>query len=158
MWSRRFLRRRAGPRAWHGPEGSLWVGQYQARRIHQIDPETGSILRSIETSRYVTWVRLDRFFSEQEAAAADIFSRRQVLAALQGEVVVVRGAAQGELSKAPPTRKTAPANLWRLTFLTTPFFSILSFTDAGERPTSYAFSARDASSVTILLRERIMSR
>ena len=27
-------------------EGSLWVGQYRDRKIHQIDPETGAILRT----------------------------------------------------------------------------------------------------------------
>lgn len=37
-------------------EGSLWVGEYRARKIHQIDPETGKILRSIETKRVVTGV------------------------------------------------------------------------------------------------------
>ncbi len=37
-------------------EGSLWVGHYRERKIHQIDPETGEILRSIETRRFVTGV------------------------------------------------------------------------------------------------------
>ena len=37
-------------------EGSLWVGQHRGRRIHQIDPETGAILRTIESNRFVTGV------------------------------------------------------------------------------------------------------
>jgi glutamine cyclotransferase len=37
-------------------EGTLWVGQYRNRKIHQIDPETGAVLRSIETNRFVTGV------------------------------------------------------------------------------------------------------
>jgi streptogramin lyase len=37
-------------------EGSLWVGQYQARKIHQIDPATGAIRRTIESNRFVTGV------------------------------------------------------------------------------------------------------
>jgi glutamine cyclotransferase len=37
-------------------EGSLWVGQYRDRKIHQIDPGTGKILRTIESNRYVTGV------------------------------------------------------------------------------------------------------
>src|ERR1700747_2462242 len=37
-------------------EGTLWVGQYRDRKIHQIDPETGAILRTIETNRFVTGV------------------------------------------------------------------------------------------------------
>jgi len=37
-------------------EGSLWVGQYQSRKIHQVDPDTGAILRTIESNRFVTGV------------------------------------------------------------------------------------------------------
>jgi glutamine cyclotransferase len=37
-------------------EGTLWVGQYQERKIHQIDPDTGQILRTIESNRFVTGV------------------------------------------------------------------------------------------------------
>lgn len=37
-------------------EGSLWVGHYRERKIHQIDPDTGEILRSIESNRFVTGV------------------------------------------------------------------------------------------------------
>jgi glutamine cyclotransferase len=37
-------------------EGSLWVGQYRDRKILQIDPETGAILRTIECNRFVTGV------------------------------------------------------------------------------------------------------
>ena len=37
-------------------EGSLWVGQYRDRKIHQIDPDTGAIQRTIESNRFVTGV------------------------------------------------------------------------------------------------------
>jgi glutamine cyclotransferase len=37
-------------------EGSLWVGNYRGRKIHQIDPETGAIRRTIESSSFVTGV------------------------------------------------------------------------------------------------------
>lgn len=37
-------------------EGSLWVGEYRARKIHEIDPESGKILRTIESQRFVTGV------------------------------------------------------------------------------------------------------
>jgi glutamine cyclotransferase len=37
-------------------EGSLWVGEYRDRKIHQIDPETGAIRRTIESNRFVTGV------------------------------------------------------------------------------------------------------
>jgi glutamine cyclotransferase len=37
-------------------EGSLWVGEYRARKIHQIDPETGAVRRTIVSKRFVTGV------------------------------------------------------------------------------------------------------
>ena len=37
-------------------EGTLWVGHYRERKIHQIDPETGAVLRTIESDRFVTGV------------------------------------------------------------------------------------------------------
>ncbi|GAB3769634.1 PQQ-binding-like beta-propeller repeat protein [Ramlibacter monticola] len=37
-------------------EGSLWVGNYRGRRIHQVDPATGAIRRTIESNRFVTGV------------------------------------------------------------------------------------------------------
>jgi glutamine cyclotransferase len=37
-------------------EGSLWVGQYRDRKIHQVDPKTGAIQRTIESNRFVTGV------------------------------------------------------------------------------------------------------
>lgn len=37
-------------------EGTLWVGQYRERKIHQLDPETGTVLRTITSDRFVTGV------------------------------------------------------------------------------------------------------
>ena len=37
-------------------EGSLWVGQHRGRKIHQVDAETGAVLRTIESDRFVTGV------------------------------------------------------------------------------------------------------
>jgi len=37
-------------------EGSLWVGHYRERKIYQIDPHTGAILRTLESNRFVTGV------------------------------------------------------------------------------------------------------
>jgi glutamine cyclotransferase len=37
-------------------EGSLWVGQYRERKIHQVDPATGAVIRTIESNRFVTGV------------------------------------------------------------------------------------------------------
>jgi glutamine cyclotransferase len=56
-------------------EGSLWVGHKRARRIHQIDPETGEVLRVIESNRFVTgvtWVDGELWHGTSEGAAGDI--------------------------------------------------------------------------------------
>jgi glutamine cyclotransferase len=56
-------------------EGSLWVGQYRGRRIHQIDPETGAVLRTIECSRFVTgvsWVDGELWHGTWEGDESDI--------------------------------------------------------------------------------------
>src|SRR3954471_15176482 len=37
-------------------EGTLWVGEYRARKIHQVDPETGTVLRTLASDRFVTGV------------------------------------------------------------------------------------------------------
>src|SRR5690606_37766432 len=33
-------------------EGTLWVGQYDNRKILQVDPETGKVLRTLESNRF----------------------------------------------------------------------------------------------------------
>jgi len=56
-------------------EGTLWVGQYQDRKIHQIDPETGAILRTIESNRFVTgvtWVEGELWHATWEGDESDL--------------------------------------------------------------------------------------
>jgi glutamine cyclotransferase len=56
-------------------EGSLWVGQYRDRKIHRIDPETGAILRTIESNRFVTgvtWVEGELWHATWEGDASEI--------------------------------------------------------------------------------------
>jgi glutamine cyclotransferase len=56
-------------------EGSLWVGQYRERKIHQIDPETGAIRRTIESNRFVTgvtWVEGELWHGTWEDDQSDI--------------------------------------------------------------------------------------
>jgi streptogramin lyase len=56
-------------------EGSLWVGEYRGRKIHQIDPETGTILRTIESNRFVTgvtWVDGELWHGTYEDDAAEL--------------------------------------------------------------------------------------
>ena len=37
-------------------EGTLWVGHYRERKIYQVDPENGAVLRTSESHRFVTGV------------------------------------------------------------------------------------------------------
>jgi glutamine cyclotransferase len=59
--------------AWH--EGTLWVGQYRDRKIHQIDAQTGEILRTIESKRFVTgvtWVDGELWHGTWEGDQSDL--------------------------------------------------------------------------------------
>jgi len=56
-------------------EGRLWVGQYRGRKIHQIDPETGAVLRTIESNRFVTgvtWVDGELWHGTWEGDESDL--------------------------------------------------------------------------------------
>jgi glutamine cyclotransferase len=56
-------------------EGTLWVGEYRARKIHQIDPRTGEILRTIESNRFVTgvtWVDGELWHGTWEGDESDL--------------------------------------------------------------------------------------
>lgn len=56
-------------------EGSLWVGQYRDRRIHQINPETGAVIRTIESNRFVTgvtWVDGELWHGTWEAEESEL--------------------------------------------------------------------------------------
>ena len=56
-------------------EGSLWVGQYRDRKIHQVDPASGAILRTIESNRFVTgvsWVDGELWHGTWENDQSDI--------------------------------------------------------------------------------------
>ena len=56
-------------------DGTLWVGQFRERKIHQIDPETGAILRTIESDRFVTgvsWVDGELWHATWEGEESDL--------------------------------------------------------------------------------------
>jgi glutamine cyclotransferase len=56
-------------------EGTLWVGQYRDRKIHQVDPDTGAILRTIESNRFVTgvtWVDGELWHATWEGDESDL--------------------------------------------------------------------------------------
>lgn len=56
-------------------EGSLWVGQYRDRQIHQIDPATGAIRRTLSSNRFVTgvtWVDGQLWHGTWEAEVSEL--------------------------------------------------------------------------------------
>ena len=56
-------------------EGTLWVGQYENRKIHQVDPQTGAILRTIESTRFVTgvtWIEGELWHGTWEDDGSDL--------------------------------------------------------------------------------------
>jgi glutamine cyclotransferase len=56
-------------------EGSLWMGQYRNRKIHQIDPNSGAVLRTIESNRFVTgvtWVDDELWHATLEDDASEL--------------------------------------------------------------------------------------
>jgi glutamine cyclotransferase len=56
-------------------EGTLWVGHYRERKIYQIDPATGAILRTIESNRFVTgvtWIDGDLWHATWQGEDSDL--------------------------------------------------------------------------------------
>ncbi len=56
-------------------EGTLWVGHYRSRKIYQINPDTGEVLRTIESNRFVTgvtWVEGELWHATWEGEQSDL--------------------------------------------------------------------------------------
>jgi glutamine cyclotransferase len=56
-------------------EGTLWVGHYRDRKIYQVDPGTGAVLRTIESSRFVTgvtWIDGELWHGTWEGDQSDV--------------------------------------------------------------------------------------
>ena len=59
----------------NGDDTADLVGQYRDRKIHQIDPATGAILRTIESDRFVTgvtWVDGELWHGTWEGDESDV--------------------------------------------------------------------------------------
>jgi glutamine cyclotransferase len=77
-------------------EGSLWVGQYRDRKIYQIDPESGAILRTIQTNRFVTgvtWVDGELWHGTSEEDESAIHRIDPQSGAVLEQLALPRGAA-----------------------------------------------------------------
>ena len=73
--SAQFLRPRGAGSGLAWAEDALWMGQYRNRKIHQIDPDTGAVLRTIESNRFVTgvsWVDGELWHATLEGDQSDL--------------------------------------------------------------------------------------
>ena len=55
------------------------MGQYRDRKIYQIDPQTGAILRTIESNRFVTgvtWIEPELWHGTWEGDESDLQASR----------------------------------------------------------------------------------
>ncbi|HET7371588.1 MAG TPA: glutamine cyclotransferase [Gammaproteobacteria bacterium] len=56
-------------------EGTLWIGQHRDAKIHQVDPDTGDVLRTIQSDRFVTgvtWVDGELWHGTWQDEASDV--------------------------------------------------------------------------------------
>lgn len=56
-------------------EGTLWVGHYRERKIYQVDPDDGTVLRTIESNRFVTgvtWLEGELWHATWEADQSEL--------------------------------------------------------------------------------------
>jgi glutamine cyclotransferase len=77
-------------------EGTLWVGQYRERKIHQVDPEIGKVLRTIQTNRFVTgvtWVDGELWHGTLEDDASDLRRIDPQTGEVQERIEMPRGVA-----------------------------------------------------------------
>ncbi|WP_349740651.1 hypothetical protein [Roseateles cavernae] len=108
-------------------EGSLWVGQYRDRKIHQINPETGALLRTIESDRFVTgvswvdgelwhgvWEGEESEIRRIDAASGTVLERLQMpqgtgVSGLESDGAELFYAGGGESGKVRAVRRPKPA-------------------------------------------------
>lgn len=56
-------------------DGLLWVARYRDRKVHQVDPADGAVVRTIATQRYVTgvtWLRDELWYGTWEDDTSDL--------------------------------------------------------------------------------------
>jgi streptogramin lyase len=56
-------------------DGYLWIGEYNASKVHQVDPETGAIVRSLVSDRFVTgvtWVQGELWHGTMQDSASEL--------------------------------------------------------------------------------------
>lgn len=56
-------------------EGVLWIGEYGGRRIHEVDPQSGAVLRTLDSNRRVTgvsWVDGELWHATLESGQSEL--------------------------------------------------------------------------------------
>jgi len=100
-------------------EGSLWVGEYRGQKIHQIDPETGAVLRSIESDRVVTgvtWVEGELWHAIWDGDESDLRRIDPQTGAVLETITMPPGLS---VSSMPPSGRKPMAQGWLRSVATT---------------------------------------
>ena len=56
-------------------DGYLWIGEYTASKVHQVDPETGALVRSLVSDRFVTgvtWVQGELWHGTMQGDSSEL--------------------------------------------------------------------------------------
>lgn len=86
-------RENASGMAW--ADGYLWIGEYKAGKIHQVDPNTGVIVRSLQSDRFVTgvmWVKGELWHGAVEDDSTELREIDPESAAVRRRVAMPQGA------------------------------------------------------------------
>jgi glutamine cyclotransferase len=75
-------------------DGFLWIGEYNARKVHQVDPDTGAVVRSIVSDRFVTgvtWVQGELWHGTMQDDASDLRELDPQTGAVRRRIALPRG-------------------------------------------------------------------
>ncbi|HET8938848.1 MAG TPA: glutamine cyclotransferase [Polyangiales bacterium] len=75
-------------------DGYLWIGEFKAGQVHQVDPETGEIVRTLQTNRHVTgvtWVQGELWHGTMADDQSELCEIDPTTAALRRRVALPRG-------------------------------------------------------------------
>lgn len=76
-------------------DGYLWVGEYSAGKVHQVDPQTGAIVRSLQSDRFVTgvsWVQGELWHGTMQDGASELREIDPQSGVVRRRIALPRGA------------------------------------------------------------------
>ena len=76
-------------------DGYLWIGEYNSAQIHQVDPETGEIVRTLKAECFVTgvtWVQGELWHGASDGHSSELHEIDPESGALRRRVAMPEGA------------------------------------------------------------------